>query len=146
MKECTARYDIFAWHRWPMISRRRSLQSISKYTDFQAEPPKFNFTAVGVRYALYYVRNDVFMEHGTQAAVAASLHAEKVKFIDGNNLNHGETTLASDVRCYTVNDFMSEFNRLEAARNEARKNYRDEAARFAEELPFGDGCLDVADD
>ena len=96
-------------------------------------------------YALYYVENDHYMGRRTQDAVVASLNATKVKFIHGNSLTHQETIDGFDVRCYTLNDFMSEFNRLEAERGTERQNYRIEAAKFARDLPFENGCINVLD-
>ena len=103
----------------------------------------YHFDRVRVPYELYFVENDAFAGLETQKAVAASLNATRVKFIDDRTLTHTQTTDGADVRCYIFNDLISEFNRLETERDDARESYRHDVAAFVENLPFEDGCVNV---
>lgn len=114
---------------------------IPKLYPTQNTPPEYNFAALNVSFSMFYVNNDVFTGPKTARAVVAELQAKDVKFIDGNNLDHADSVVGIDTRCYTLDDILSKFRKLEADRDDNHRNYRRKVETFLASLPYENGCL-----
>lgn len=109
----------------------------------QAATPTYTFGALKVPFSLFYVNNDVFTGHQTALNVIAELNATDYKFIDGDNLSHLDAVVGFDTRCWTLNDILTKFERLENRRGRARRKYRRKVASFVDSLQFEDGCINA---
>ena len=86
------------------------------------------------------MNNDIFTGVHTARKVIAELNATDYTFVDGNKMNHFDSIVAFDSRCYTTNAILSRFKKLEDDRDDAHKQYRAKVDAFIKNLPFEDGC------